>query len=274
MKKMIALDLDNTLLNRNKQISAANATVLRQLHARGFKVVLATGRPINAVRGFIDELGLTTATDFTLTFNGGLVINNQTGAHLYQAGLVKADLVPVYNFMRDHGLPLDVLDFDRVYELDPHQQSVYLKTVAGIDFQPVTFNDLPGADYAYAKAVLAIPVPQLTTVKAAIQTDPAINARVRVVQSQPYILEFLPRQVNKALGLKHLLAHFQMTFVDLIAFGDADNDAEMIQAAGDGVAMANALPRIKQIANHVTLTNDEDGVAAYLKKAFATDLAD
>lgn len=269
MKKMIALDLDNTLLNSQKEISEQNVATLRHLHEEGIKVVLATGRPINAIRAFITQLGLTGPEDFTLTFNGGLVINNRTGAHLFQTGLVKDDLVPVADFMQAHDLPLDVLDFDRVYEIDPHKQSQYMKTVKGIDFRQSDFAGLPGGDYAYAKAVLAIPAPRLTAIKDAVLAAPAIAARVRVVQSQPYILEFLPPRVNKALGLEHLLDHFDMTFRDLVAFGDADNDAEMLRAAGDGVAMANALPQIKKIADHQTLTNNEDGVAHYLKKEFA-----
>lgn len=269
MQKMIALDLDNTLLNPQKEISPRNVATLRKLHQRGVKVVLATGRPINAIRGFIDQLGLTTPEDFTLTFNGGLVINNQDGHHLFQTGIVKDDLVPVAQFMANHDLPLDVLDFERVYEIDPRGQSEYLKTVKGIHFQPVTFADLPGGTTTYAKAVLAVPAPQIIAVKDRIQNDPAITARVRVVQSQPYILEFLPQGVNKALGLGHLLEHFGLTFGDLVAFGDADNDAEMLTAAGDGVAMGNALPQIKEIADHVTGTNNADGVATYLEMAFA-----
>ena len=78
MIKMIALDLDNTLLNSDKEISARNERVLKALHDRGVHVVLCTGRPINAIWPYIEQLGLTRPDDFTITFNGGLVINNVT----------------------------------------------------------------------------------------------------------------------------------------------------------------------------------------------------
>lgn len=69
MIKMIALDLDNTLLNSRKEISARNEAVLKKLHEQGIHVVLCTGRPINAIWPYIEQLGLTAAEDYTITFN-------------------------------------------------------------------------------------------------------------------------------------------------------------------------------------------------------------
>ena len=81
---MVALDLDNTLLNSNKEISQRNEHVLKQLHQEGIKVVLCTGRPINAIWPYIEQLGLTDSDDYTVTFNGGLVINNESREHLFE----------------------------------------------------------------------------------------------------------------------------------------------------------------------------------------------
>lgn len=90
-----------------------------------------------------------------------------------------------------------------------------------------------------------------------------------IVRSQPTILEFLPKGVNKKVGLEALLNHFHLDFSNLMAFGDAKNDYEMLEAAKIGVAMGNANSDIKAIANDVTLDNQESGVAAYLKKYFS-----
>lgn len=89
MIKMVALDLDNTLLNSNKEISQRNERVLKQLHQQGIKVVLCTGRPINAIWPYIEQLGLTDPEDYTITFNGGLVINNESREHLFELGMKK-----------------------------------------------------------------------------------------------------------------------------------------------------------------------------------------
>ncbi|KRM81888.1 hydrolase [Limosilactobacillus coleohominis DSM 14060] len=90
-----------------------------------------------------------------------------------------------------------------------------------------------------------------------------------MVQSQPHILEFLPQGVDKAVGLKHLLQHLGMDYSNLMTFGDADNDLGMIKAAADGVVMANGLPQVKAVANHLASSNDDDGVAVYLERFFA-----
>lgn len=270
MQQMIALDLDNTLFNSAKEISPRNERVLKRVHQAGVKVVLCTGRPINAIRNYLDQLELNQAEDYTINFNGGLVTNNQTGEFLFQKGLVKSDLDVLYEFVMAHQLPLDVLDFDKVYEIKTGQQSLYGATVKGIDFTNDDYQDLPARDKLYSKAVIAVDPAQMAQVKALVRDDDQIGQHFTVVQSQPHILEFIPLGLNKAVGLQHLLEHFEMTFADLTAFGDADNDKEMLAAAGDGVVMANGLPAVKAIADHETLSNDEDGVAVYIENKFVT----
>lgn len=264
MTKMIALDLDNTLLNSQKEISLVNEKALKQLHQAGVKVVLCTGRPINAIKNYLDQLELNQSDDYTITFNGGLVINNQTKKPLFSLGMTKADLHPVYDYLKANQLPMDILDFERVYELTELGPSRYRQTVKGIEFVDTTLENLPGGDHLFAKAVLATDPAKVTVAKENVY----LPANIRVVQSQPHILEFLPAKVNKMLGLNHLLSKLGMTPADLMTFGDADNDLEMIEGAGDGVVMANGLPEVKAVANHLTASNDEDGVALYLKKTF------
>jgi Cof subfamily protein (haloacid dehalogenase superfamily) len=268
MIKMIALDLDNTLLNSDKKISERNTKVLRSLHQKGIKVVLCTGRPINAIWNYIEQLGLTDPDDFTINFNGGLVVNNVTKQPLFSMGLKATDLQMVYDFAHQHDYSLDVLDFERVYEIMEMPRSLYKGTVKHIEFRDANFTDLPMGDHPYAKMVMAMPAEQL---KKIIPTIPeSIHDHFNVVQSQPHILEFLPKGVDKSVGLKHLLNHFDMNYSNLMAFGDADNDLGMIKVAADGVVMENGLPEVKTVADHITTSNDDDGVAEYLEKHFAT----
>ncbi len=84
------------------------------------------------------------------------------------------------------------------------------------------------------------------------------------------IMEFLPKKLNKAVGLKALLDHFGDDFSNLMTFGDADNDLEMIEAAAQGIVMENGLPNVKAVATAITDTNDNDGVAKYCERYFAT----
>lgn len=264
MIKMIALDLDETLLNTDKTISEENATTLRRLHAAGYRVVLCTGRPINAIWGYLEQLGLTTAQDFTITFNGALVVNNQTKEVLAQSGLNRRDFEPLYTFASAKGYPLDLLDFEQVYPLADLTPSIYQQMLkAPMAFTPTAFKDLP--DHLYSKAVMATDSATLDAVVAGV--TPEIRRSYHIVRSQPKILEFLAADMDKAVGLKQLLAHFGWDFTNLMAFGDAENDLGMIKAAGDGVAMLNAQPAVKAVATHQTPSdNNAAGVAEYLKQ--------
>lgn len=268
MIKMIALDLDNTLLNSDKEISTRNERVLRALHERGVHVVLCTGRPINAIWPYIEQLGLTQPDDFTITFNGGLVINNVTKEHLFELGMAKQDLQPLFDFVKKENIPLDVLDFAKVYELSDQPASIYRTVLKHIEFQNTRMADLP--DTTFSKAVMAIPAEQLTPIIAHLPAE--LKERYHAVQSQKMIMEFLPKQVDKHVGLKALLDHFGDDFSNLMAFGDADNDLGMIKAAAQGIVMANGLPEVKAAATALTDSNDDDGVATYCERYFADQL--
>lgn len=264
MIKMIALDLDNTLLGSDKKISQRNEHVLRELHDCGIHVVLCTGRPINAIWPLIEQLGLTRPDDYTITFNGGLVINNVTKEHLFELGMAKQDLQPLFDFVRREKIPLDVLDFDRVYELIDQPGSIYRSVLKNIEFQNVKMADLPNT--TYSKAVMAIPAERLSKIIADLPMT--LKNHYHAVQSQPMIMEFLPQHVDKSLGLKTLLNHFGEDFSNLMSFGDADNDLGMIKAAAQGIVVANGLPEVKAVATALTTSNDDDGVAAYCERYF------
>lgn len=263
MIKLVALDLDNTLLTNNKKISLVNEKALKKLSDQGIKVVLCTGRPINAIWHYIEQLGLTDAADFTITFNGALVINNTSRKPLAKQGLTKDDLVPLHDFSKANGFPLDVLNFDQVYPITDLAKSIY-KLGGGIKFEPLTFDELP--DQLYAKVVAAQKPEILDKMVAAL--TPELHEKYHIARSQPHILEFLSPTTDKSVGLHALLQHFGWDESNLMAFGDAENDEGMLKAASVGVAMANAIPEITAITKYHTGTNEEDGVAQFVDQYF------
>ena len=265
MIKMVALDLDGTLLTSDKKISERNERELRELATQGIKVVLCTGRPINAIWPYIEQLGLTNVDDFTITFNGALVIQNPQRQILTEQGITKEQLALLHDFGAEHKFPLDVLDFESVYPLTDLTPSVYQQMLnAKIEFIPTDFQQL--AEHPYSKAVMASQPEVLD--QAFAELTPEMFEHYHVVRSQPKILEFLDHDMDKAVGLKALLAHYGWTFENLMTFGDAENDLGMLKAAQVGVVMDNGLPAIKEQGTDVTLNNDEDGVAVFLEKYF------
>ncbi|ANZ58495.1 hydrolase [Fructilactobacillus lindneri] len=262
---MIALDLDNTLLNSDKKISAANEAELKKLHQQGLEIVLCTGRPINAIWHYIEQLGLDGDNDYTITFNGGLVVCNNDKKSIFKRGMTRTSFQPLYDYAKQHGYPLDILDFSQVYPITDLKPSDYREMLKGnIKFVPTAFNDLP--DESYSKGIM---VADPAVLDHAVANMPAeVVNRYHMMRSQDRILEFLPLNVDKAYGLGALLSHFGWDFSNLMAFGDAQNDAGMLEKAQVGVAMSNATPEIKKIANDETVSNDEDVVAVFLQKYF------
>ncbi|GKT03620.1 Cof-type HAD-IIB family hydrolase [Furfurilactobacillus entadae] len=262
MIKMVALDLDGTLLTSDKRISPRNEAILKHLHQQGVKIVLCTGRPINAIWKYIEQLELTNDEDYTITFNGALVIQNVGHHELFKRGISKQDLALLHDYSADHGYPLDVLDFDQVYPLADLNPSIYQKMLnANLTFTPTAFPDL--ADQTYSKAVMALDPATLDD--ATTNLTAAMQAQYHTVRSQPQILEFLAAGMDKHVGLSALLAHYGWTFDNLMTFGDAENDLGMLTAAKVGVVMDNGKPEIKAAETHVTGNNDDDGVAQFLE---------
>lgn len=262
----IALDLDNTLLNANKEISSENERVLKQLHHDGKRIVLCTGRPIQGIQKLLKQLALFEAGDYAITFNGGLVQHNQTQTVLDQTTLNKTNVAALYADAQVRNYPLDVIGPDQVYSLTALGKSDYEDFMGNaLNFSDVTFDELSD-NQNFGKVVCSAPADKIKEVRAGLPV--ALTDMLHIVPSRPELLEFLPKDVNKARGLTQLMAHFDESLENVMAFGDEENDYEMIEQVGVGVAMGNAIPKIKQVATAETLSNTEDGVAAYLKSYF------
>ena len=262
----IALDLDNTLLNSDKKISANNEHILKQLHRAGKRVILCTGRPLPAIKHLIKQLELTEVNDYSITFNGGLVQNNNTQKIMAQTTLSRDNVNLLYHDAKLRRYPLDVLGADKVYSLIEFGKSEYEKFMNGmLPFENIQFSALP-VGQGFGKVVCAAPAAVVNSTRAGLPADVLQN--FHVVPSRPELLEFLPSGVNKAKGLTKLLSSFGESLDNLMAFGDEENDLEMIAGAGFGVAMGNAIPQIKEAAKAITLDNNTDGVAECLKKYF------
>ncbi|MDF7639555.1 Cof-type HAD-IIB family hydrolase [Lactobacillus sp. ESL0791] len=266
MIKTIALDLDNTLLNSDKKISLLNEKVLKQLHRLSKKIVLCTGRPLPAIQHLIKQLELTDLEDYSITFNGGLVQNNTTKKVLAQSTLSKDQIKFLYDDAKNRNYPLDVLGINQVYSLIELGKSDYQEFMGNMmTFRNIPFSELPG-NISFGKAVCS----SSDSVIKRIRKDFPLNvtSNFHIVPSRKGLLEFIPLNVNKATGIEKLLSHFSQSWDNVMAFGDEENDLELLANAGLSVAMGNAIPKVKKIADFTTLDNDSDGVAVYLKHYF------
>ena len=262
--KLIALDLDGTLLTTDKKLTDRTKATLKAAREQGVKVVLTTGRPLKAMDFFLKELGTDGHDDeYTITFNGGLVQKN-TGEILDKTVFSIDDVIRIYEETEKLNIPLDAISEGIVYQIQSDQESLYAQFNPALTFVPTAFEDL-SSQITYNKCVTAFPQELLD---AAIQKiSPELFDKYEIFKSRELLLEWSPKNVHKATGLAKLIDHLGIDRSQVMACGDEANDLSMIEWAGLGVAMQNAVPEVKAVANVVTpMTNDEEAVAWAIEK--------
>ena len=263
--RLIALDLDNTLFDDNKCVSPLNKKAILAAKARGVKVVITTGRPLAAIGNLLEELGLATSDDYSITFNGGLIQTN-TGRVLAEARLSYEELAKIFEVLSPLDLPMDVICGDTVYSLQTgHRPSLYPQANPALRFIPIqSLADLP-REVPYHKVVC---VQEEDYLNQQIQLLPdTLRDAFEVFKSREIILEIMPKGIHKAYGLEKLSQLLGIASCDVMAIGDEENDLTMIEWAGFGVAMKNAIPKLKALAQVVTKEdNNHSGVAEAMTK--------
>lgn len=263
MYKLIALDMDGTLLNEAKEITKENYNAIQEAKANGKKVILATGRPLAGVQRYLEHLDLVSDEDYVVAFNGALVQKTKSGEIISKTPLSMADYKYLYETSQNLGVHIHALTDS--YVTTPVNNE-YTKIEAEINQIPIIEKQLSeiGEDETIVK-VMFIDDPE--KLDRAIENMPKeINEKYTVLRSMPFFLEFLDKRVNKGYGVSQVTRALGIGSEQVICVGDAGNDVDMIEYAGLGVAMGNAFEEVKEIANYVTLSNEDSGVAHVIKK--------
>ncbi|MEY8463362.1 Cof-type HAD-IIB family hydrolase [Streptococcus merionis] len=256
--KLLALDLDGTLLNSDKQISLENQKALRAARDRGVKVVLTTGRPLAAIGDFLAELDLIHEDEFAITFNGGLIQCN-TGEILDKVTFGYEEVKAIRQLTDQLGLSLDLLDDGDVYALHSAVPTLYPTCNASLNHMPTHFEDLT-LDQTFNKAVTCCEADLIDRQLPNIPQE--FHDRFEIFKSRNIILEWSPKGVHKANGLASLTQILGLKKEAVMACGDEANDLSMVKWAGYGVAMGNATEELKAVADIVApMSNDENAVA-------------
>lgn len=265
MIKLIAIDLDGTLLDSKKEISDRNKAALEAAKKAGIKVVICTGRPLAAIETYLEELNLLEEGDYSITFNGGLVQKTNTGEIIEKALLPLEDVHELHQLASDLNLPLDVLSDGLVRQLPTSKEylSIYGELNNLLTFEPFQLSQLK-AEHIFNKAVVAVHEDYLDT---QITKIPAgFYDRFEIIKTRHNLLEFMPKGITKAYGISLLGRDLGIEKEEMMTIGDEENDLPMIQYAAYGVAMGNAVEMVKEAAGIITDDNDNDGVAKAIEK--------
>ena len=262
--KLIAMDLDGTLNNDQKIITEKTKAALMAAQKRGIRLALASARPSPGLFKERDILRLQDHQGILMSYNGGRIVDAQTGEVLFETSM---DLEETKAVLRQlESLPVTpILD-------DGSQFYVTSKDGYKVDYECKNNNMVCTEVGNLADFLTFAPVKILMSVQpeGLLQVQKQIAGflpeSLTVVQTAPFYLEVIPKVINKGQGIRDICAVLGIDPNQVISFGDAANDIPMLETAGMGVAMGNAQEAVKAAADMVTLSNNEDGIAAALEK--------
>jgi len=262
--KILALDLDDTLLHSDLSISYRTRNAIKQAVEMGVTVVLASGRVLAAMEHFSQLLGLHKRRGYLICNNGALILETHTGNIVHEVKLDKETLLAVCSLADAEGFALQMYDDNIMYVSRQNEYSNIDQKTTGLRQVVVeNFKDMAG-EGCY-KLVIPGDPELLKYMEIIIRTYMGQN--LTLFTSHPYFLELTPEDTDKGTALAKVAEMLNVRQGETIAIGDSMNDEAMIRWAGIGVAIANSDERIKSIADFVTeRTNDEDGVAEVIEK--------
>lgn len=260
--RAIALDLDGTLTNHEKVVTPKTREALLKAAANGAVIILASGRPTYGIEPVAECLELNQRGGYILSYNGGNIVNAKTGEKLFSQFLPDEVIPELYAYAKEHGHALLGYAGNEIITEMPDDQ--YVKEESRINKMNIRkVDNLFESLEPHPTKLLMTGDPTLM-LKAEEELVEKLGDRMDIFRSAPFFLELVPKGIDKAKSLTRLLTKINLTPADLIAFGDGYNDLSMLKLAGMGVAMENAAPEVRAEADYVTLSNEEDGVAAAL----------
>ena len=262
--KLLVLDIDGTLTNSKKVITPSTLKALLELQEAGIKVVLASGRPTPGVRPLAQQLQLDKYGSFILSYNGAKITNCKTNEIIYQNTIPKHYINKLYQAALKHNVGIITYEKDSVIAGTPIDS--YMELEARINQIPIKLveNFTEYVTFDVNKCLMIGEGDHLATVEKEMQAE--FGEELSIYRSEPFFLEIMPSQIDKAYSLSKLLDHLAILPEEMICCGDGFNDISMIRYAGLGVAMANAQEKVREIADYITLSNDEDGLVHVIDK--------
>ena len=255
MYKLVAVDLDGTLLDSNRQVSARNRQAICDLLDAGILFSISTGRPLQGVTQFIDMIG---ADMPFILYNGAVVLTSRSKQVLHESVLAGELAKEVVRLGQERGTNVFVYAAGEMYVSEINQSVNEYR--AKIKVEPIVVEDLAQTAALGVTKVLFRDTPDRIA-ELENEISPHFQGILNSFTSLPILLEFVDINTSKGVAMQKIGERYNIKQAEMMAIGDSFNDADMIRYAGLGIAMGNAAQKIKDIADATTSTNDEDGVA-------------
>lgn len=263
-RKILILDIDGTLVNSEKVITPETLKYINIIQDMGHIVALASGRPYPGMKQYVDALKMDEKNGYIISFNGGKIISCEKGEVVYSNCMPGKYLQGLYDFALEHDMGLVTYSDDMV--ITGTRLDNYMQYEARLNYMPIySVEDFCGyVDFDVVKCLMTAPEKQAEECEKILAQR--YSRELNVFRSEPYFIEITNKGVDKAKAVENLLNILGIERKNSICCGDGYNDLTMVSYAGVGVAMANAQQIVKDNADYVTGSCDEDGLVEVIKK--------
>lgn len=269
--KLLVLDVDGTLLNNQKEVTPHTRKTLQQAQQMGTQVVLASGRPTHGLMSLAKELELDKYNGYVLSYNGGRIFDMKEGKLLFEKR-VDPKMIPLLEKgANKNGFAIFTYYYDTILTNDPDNPHIQAEAALnGMQVKGVE-NFSEAVDFAPCKVML-VSDDEEALVGLENHWKKRLAGTFDVFRSEPYFLEVVPQNIDKANTLGILLGTIGVQNEQVIAIGDGVCDITMIQSAGLGIAMGNAQYSVKRCTDYTTTSNEEDGVAKAIEEHIIAEI--
>jgi len=262
MIKMIALDIDGTLYSTQETVLPLTKAALIKAHSQGIILVLVSGRSIHGLRSLAIINGIPLENTILIGNNGGIAMDATTQNVLFEHN------IPIF-------LAQEIIRTAKQYPVNvmiPYQSELWVDNpkASHVDYEAQTEHltirtlpDLTDVEFEPGKIMITVENNELDRYLTLI--GDAFKTQANFTKSDPFYINICAPGLNKGNALHQISTLLGIHANEMIAFGDNYNDLEMITYVGIGVAMGNAVDALKKVADKVTLSNDEEGIAVFLK---------
>lgn len=263
MIKLVALDLDGTLLNDRQGIDDKTVSALKMLRDKGIKIVLCSSRPFYMMEKYIEILDIKSSDQYTVSFNSGLIVENETKNIVFINKYTPMDIKEIIEIGK--GSKVNTFLYEEKNVISNFDSPEYIEMRPEAFFEVRDFDNLDVNNLTIYKILFFGTIEKdISDLRKKIPKY--IESKYNVTSSNKKNIEILPKNNEKAFGLQKLGEILGIKSNEMAVFGDNENDIDMFEYAGYGVAMGNAIDSIKEIASYITLSNNEDGIAHAIDK--------
>jgi len=261
--KLIATDLDDTLLDTDGKISPLDKESIIKAQEKGIKYVLASGRPTFAMQHLAKELELSKYQSYLISFNGAVIYNCNKKITIFEDALSASDAHLLYDFAKENMCEIITYLGDTIVSEDYNE---FIQVELDITKMPLiqVANFKHFVQENVIKCILLAPPEHLAVMEEKLKEK--YGSLYSIARSKPFFLEVTRKGIDKGETLKRLCSLLNISLEECIAVGDSYNDITMLEAAGLAIAVANAKDAVKDVSDFITLSHTQNGTKHFIEK--------